>query len=111
MVTGGSVLALTFLEASVAIGSCLARGLAAPASVPRGADTGSGDGVAQRLVLALALLSAVGPPVVTIASWGEGDVNHLDSKLDSAVVIDTGVMFDGVMMIMMMMVAKFVTFG
>lgn len=79
MVTGGSVLALTFLEASVAIGSCFTRGLAAPASVPRGADTGSGDGVAQCLVLALALLSAVGPPVFTIASWGEGKVNHLDS--------------------------------
>lgn len=68
MVTGGSVLALTFLEASVAIGSCFTRGLAAPASVPRGADTGSGDGVTQCVVLALAPLGAVGPPVVTVAS-------------------------------------------
>lgn len=69
MVTGGSVLALTFLEASVAIGSCFTRRLAAPASVPRGADAGSGDGVTQRVVLALAPLGAVGPPVAAVASW------------------------------------------
>lgn len=68
MVTGGSVLALTFLEAAVAIGSCFTRGLAAPASVPGGADTGSGDGVTQCLVLALAPLGAVRPPVVTVTS-------------------------------------------
>lgn len=68
MVTGGSVLALTFLEASVAIGSRFTRRLAAPASVPRGADTGSGYGVTQCVVLALAPLGAVGPPVVTVAS-------------------------------------------
>lgn len=68
MVTGGSVLALTFLEASVAIGSSFTRGLAAPASVPWVADTGPGDGVTECLVLALASLGAVGPPVVTVAS-------------------------------------------
>lgn len=79
MVTGGSVLALTFLEASVAIGSCFTRGLAAPASVPSGADTGSSDGVTQCLVLALAPLSAVGAPVVTIASWGEGEAHYFVS--------------------------------
>lgn len=101
MVTGGSVLALTFLEASVAIGSCFTRGLAAPASVPRGADTGSGDGITQCLVLALAPLCAVGPPVVAVASWGGGKVKRLDSTFPvwpREIVTDTEVMSDGLMM-------------
>lgn len=68
MVTGGSVLALAFLEASIAVGASFTAGLTAPASVPRSADAGSGDGVAQGIILALASLTAVGTPVVTVAS-------------------------------------------
>lgn len=68
VVTGGSVLALAFLEASIAIGASFTVGLTAPASVPRGADTGPGDGVTQCIILALASLTAVGTPVVTVTS-------------------------------------------
>lgn len=65
---GGSVLALAFLLASVSIGGHFTLGLAAPASVPGSADTGSGDGVTQSVVLALTSVTAVGTPAGTVTS-------------------------------------------
>lgn len=70
MVTGSSVLALAFLLASITIGTHFTLGLTAPASVSRSADTGSSDGVTQSSVLALASVTAVGAPVVTVTSAG-----------------------------------------
>ena len=66
--TGGSILALAFLLASVTIGAHFTLGLTAPASVSRSAHTGTSDWVTQCSVLALTPVAAVGTPVVTIAS-------------------------------------------
>ncbi len=73
MVTGGSILALAFLLASVTIGAHSTLGLTAPASVSRSADTGSRDGVTQCSVLALTSVTAVGTPMITVTSWGEDE--------------------------------------
>lgn len=70
MVTGSSVLALAFLLAPVTVGAHFTLGLAAPAPVSRSADTGSSDGVAQRSILALTPVTAVGTPVVTVTGTG-----------------------------------------
>lgn len=66
MVTGGSILALAFLLASITIGAHFTLGLTAPASVSRSANTGSSDWVTQRSILALTSVTAVGTPVVTV---------------------------------------------
>lgn len=68
MMTGGSILALAFLMASIAIGAYFTLGLTAPASVSRSADTGSSDGVTLCFILALTSVTAVGTPMVTVAS-------------------------------------------
>lgn len=73
MVTGGSILALAFLLASVTIGAHFTLGLTAPASISRSADTGSCDGVTQCSVLALTSVTAVRTPMVTVTSWGEDE--------------------------------------
>lgn len=69
MVTGGSVLALAFLVAVIAVRARVAALLTAPALEARGAVAGPGDGIAQGPVLALAAAAAVGSPVVTVACW------------------------------------------
>lgn len=97
VVTGGSVLALAFLEASIAIGASFTAGLTAPASVARSADAGPSDGVTQRIILALASLSAVGTPVVTVASWGENKEKEIRFSVPCSITC-TGQrldMFDG----------------
>lgn len=68
MVTGGSILALAFLLASITVGAHFTLGLTAPASVSRSADTGSSDGVTQCSVLALTSVTAVGTPMITVTS-------------------------------------------
>lgn len=69
MVTGGSVLALAFLVAVIAVRARVAALLTAPALEARRAVAGPGDGVAQGPVLALAAAAAVGSPVVAVACW------------------------------------------
>lgn len=68
MVTSSSILALAFLLASVTVGTHFTLGFTAPASVSRGADTCSSDGVTQSSILALASVTAVRTPVVTVTS-------------------------------------------
>lgn len=54
--------------AALAVGARRAELLAAPPTEAGGAHTGASDGVAQRAVLALAPVAAVGAPVVAVAA-------------------------------------------
>lgn len=68
VVAGRSVVTLALELAALAVAPGLAELLAAPALVPICTDTGTCDGVAEGLVLALAPVAAVGSPVIAIAT-------------------------------------------
>lgn len=68
VVAGGSVVALALEVAALAVGARLAELLAAPAAEAVGAHAGARDGVAERFVLALAPVAAVGPPVLAVTA-------------------------------------------
>lgn len=82
MVTGGSVLALTFLMAVISIRPLVTALLAAPAFETRRTVAGSSDGVAQGSVFALTAAAAVRSPVVTVTSWKgrRKSVNHFHNS-------------------------------
>lgn len=71
VMTDSSVLALAFLLTAISIGAHFTLGLTAPASVPGSADARPDDGVTQRSILALASVTAVWTPVVTVTSYGK----------------------------------------
>lgn len=71
-VTAGTVVALTWQLAALAMGAGCTELLAAPASEASGTHTGTGDGVAQGTILALAPVAAMGAPVVTVAACKRG---------------------------------------
>lgn len=68
VVAGGPVVALALEVAALAVGARLAELLAAPAAEAVGAHAGARDGVAERFVLALAPVAAVGPPVLAVTA-------------------------------------------
>lgn len=68
VVAGGPVVTLALEVAALAVGARLAELLAAPAAEAVGAHAGARDGVAERFVLALAAVAAVGTPVLAVTA-------------------------------------------
>lgn len=68
MITGCPVVALALQLAALPISSRVAQVLTPPSFVTRRADAGTGDGIAEGLVLALAAVATVGSPVFAVAA-------------------------------------------
>lgn len=88
MVAGGAVETLAGKLASLAVVARLAGLLTTPSLVAVGAHAGTCDGVALRPVLALAAITAVRSPEVTLTAWRHTERRHQTEYDTAAFALD-----------------------